>query len=123
MSLLSALLAAETLVWQALATGDTESDRALLAPGFLGVYPTGFAIRDDHAGQLANGPSISDWRIEDYRCLDLAPDLGLLCYRARFLRPGATEWEEMFVSSLWQNGPHGWLNLFSQDTPAGPALP
>ena len=29
----------------------------------------------------------------------------------------------MFVSSLWQRQGGAWINLFSQDTPAGAAVP
>jgi len=46
--LLAELLQMETRNWQALATGDAPTDAALLAPGFLGVYPTGLAGRADH---------------------------------------------------------------------------
>ena len=121
--LLDDLLAAETAVWQALATGDAAADAALLAPGFLGVYPTGFAGRDDHAGQLAHGPTVAAWRIEDARLLAPVPDLALLAYRAVFRRTGRAEEEMMFVSSLWQRQGGAWINLFSQDTPAGAAVP
>lgn len=123
MSLLDEVLAAETRVWQALASGDAAADSALLAPGFLGVYPTGFAGRGDHAGQLADGPTVAAFRIADPRLLAPAPGLALLAYRAVFRRTGRTEEEAMFVSSLWQRQGADWINLFSQDTPAGPPLP
>ena len=117
------LLVAETCVWQALVVGDAARDHALLAPGFLGVYPTGFAGRDDHAGQLADGPSVAAFEITETRLLRLGDDLGLLSYHARFCRRAGADWEAMYVSSLWQRQGGGWINLFSQDTPEGPALP
>jgi hypothetical protein len=121
--LLASVLEAETRVWQALLAGDAAADHALLAQGFLGVYPTGFAGRDDHAAQLAAGPSVAAYRIGEARGLDLSPGLFLLAYHVRFLRQGGTGWEAMYVSSLWQRQGGGWINLFSQDTPEGPALP
>lgn len=121
--ILNILLSMEGQVWQALVTGDATADRALLAPNFLGVYPTGFAGRDDHAGQLAAGPTVAEFTICDARVLLPGPQLGLLCYRARFRRNGAEVWESMYVSSLWHETGEGWVNLFSQDTPEGAALP
>ena len=120
---LAQVLAAETAVWQALADGDMAADRALLAPGFLGVYPTGFANRDDHSGQLAQGPTIDTFRISDPRVIAPAPGLALLAYRADFCRCGSDREEAMFVASLWQRQGGAWINLFSQDTPQGAALP
>jgi len=122
-TVLDELLTAETAVWQALVAGDAAADAAALAPGFLGVYPTGFAGRDDHVGQLAGGPTVAAFLLDDPRVLAPAPDLALLAYRATFRRPGSTAQETMFVSSLWQRQGGGWINLFSQDTPVGPALP
>ncbi|MDX5358467.1 MAG: nuclear transport factor 2 family protein [Rhodobacterales bacterium] len=122
-TVLSEILAAETAVWQALVDGDAAADAAALAPGFLGVYPTGFAGRDDHVGQLAGGPSVAAFCLDDPRVLAPAPDLALLAYRATFRRPGSDAEETMFISSLWQRQGGGWINLFSQDTPAGPAVP
>jgi len=121
--LLAALLAAENSVWQALVAGDAAADAGLLAADFLGVYPTGFAGRDDHAGQLDSGPSVAEYEIAEARAFSPGPGLGLLAYRARFRRTGASDWETMFVSSLWRQDADGWINLFSQDTPEGPALP
>ena len=47
----------ETQVWQALVDGDAAADAALLADDFLGVSPTGFAGKAEHAGLLAGGVS------------------------------------------------------------------
>ena len=47
----------------------------------------------------------------------------MLCYRASFRRVGGDAREAMYVSSLWQRDAKGWRNLFSQDTPVGPAVP
>lgn len=124
--LLAELLDLEAAVWQALVAGDTGADRRLLAPGFLGVYPTGFAGRDEHVGQVAAGPTVADYELGDARVLPLGPEHALLVYRARYRRPtaaGPGEPEVMYVSSLWQRDGDGWLNVFSQDTPAGDVDP
>src|SRR3954453_10291357 len=49
----------ETRVWQALTEGDASADASLLSEDFLGVYPTGFAGRDDHTGALTGGPTVA----------------------------------------------------------------
>jgi hypothetical protein len=54
----------------------------------------------------------------------LGPEHGLLVYRARYVRAGGIAEEEMYVSSIWRRRGDGWVNLFSQDTPAtGQQLP
>ena len=121
--LLGPLLAAERAVWRALLEGDAAADEDLLDDAFLGVYPTGFAAKSDHAGQLAAGPSVSAFRLDDPRVLDLGHDLALLAYRAVFLRRDGAAPETMYVSSLWRRDGDRWRNVFSQDTPAGPPVP
>ena len=49
---LNAFIELETEVWDALRRGDAEADARLLAEDFLGVYPSGFAGRSDHAGRV-----------------------------------------------------------------------
>lgn len=106
----------ETRVWQALAAGDAAADAALLADDFLGVYSTGFAGRDLHAGQLADGPTVAAFRLSQARLLDLGAGRALLAYRAAYRRVGRAEDEAMYVSSIWEDRPEGWRNTFSQDT-------
>ncbi len=123
-ALLAELIACETAVWQALVSGDAEADRAALAADFLGVYPDGFAGRDAHAAQLSGGPTVTGFRLSDARLLPLGADHAILAYRADFRRTGRTDDEAMYVSSVWQRAPSGWVNIFSQDTPAdGRSLP
>ncbi|SDC33338.1 nuclear transport factor 2 family protein [Ruegeria marina] len=118
-ALLNELLEHETQVWLALVSGDGSADAALLSPDFLGVYPDGFAGRDAHAGQLAGGPTVAAFELADARVIDLAPDCAVLSYSARFRRVGRDREERMFVSSIWRRrAAGGWINLFSQDTPA-----
>lgn len=116
------ILACEEAVWQALVDGDAEADKALLLPEFVGVYPTGFAGRGDHADQLAGGPSVDRYALSEARLLVLGPDFRLLCYRADYQRVNETQPEAMYVSSVWQRVGADWKNLFSQDTPVGEGL-
>ncbi len=124
---LSFFLSLETRVWQALVDGDGAADRALLADDFLGVYSTGFAIRDDHSGQLADGPTVARFDIRDARLMPLGPGRVLLAYFASFTRvvapaPEAMP-ESMYVSSIWENRDGIWLNTFSQDSNAADPAP
>ncbi len=114
---LAALVALETSVWEALRQGDASGDADHLAQDFLGVYPTGFADRDDHTGQLSDGPTVVDYVILDARSMQLSADHALLAYRAEYRRPGAEQMEEMYVSSVWSQRNGAWINVFSQDTP------
>ncbi|MEM9580208.1 MAG: nuclear transport factor 2 family protein [Pseudomonadota bacterium] len=114
---LADILALERRVWAALVEGDAQADRALLSADFLGVYPTGFANRDDHVGQFADAPTMDAFELSAETLRVLTPDIVLLSYRAEYLRPGATEWEAMLISSLWECRHDVWVNTFSQDTP------
>jgi len=118
---LQALIELETRVWDALRRGDAGDDTRLLSSDFVGVYPSGFADRSDHAGQLENGPTIAEFELRDARMVEVSDDEALLCYRADFGRlvagvPQATQ--SMYVSSLWSRRSGEWVNIFSQDTPA-----
>ena len=114
---LDQILSLEKQVWTALVEGNAQADRALLSPDFLGVYPTGFANRDDHVGQFADAPSMAQYELSDTRLRVLSADVVLLSYRADYLRPEAQEWEAMLISSLWERRHDVWINSFSQDTP------
>lgn len=113
----------ELRVWDALARGDPAADRELLSADFVGLYPTGFADRSEHAGQLEAGATVASYAIADARLIVLSPSAVMLCYRADYCRAqgGLTgENEAMYVSSLWVERDDRWQNLFSQDTPASP---
>ncbi len=114
---LDQVLSLEKQVWTALVEGNAQADRALLSPDFLGVYPTGFANRDDHVGQFADAPTMAQYELSDTRLRVLSADVVLLSYRADYLRPEAQEWEAMLISSLWERRHDVWINSFSQDTP------
>jgi hypothetical protein len=114
---LSEILNLEKQVWMALVEGNAIADRALLSADFLGVYPTGFANRDDHVGQFADAPTMAEFELSDERLRVLTPDIVLLSYKADYLRPGATTREAMLISSLWERRNDVWVNSFSQDTP------
>ena len=105
-------------VWEALRHGDAEADRRLLAPDFVGVYTTGTANRDEHAGQLTNGPTVASYEIVDPQLIAISDTAVLLVYRASYRRSRDGEIESMYVSSLWCERGEQWLNVFSQDTPA-----
>ncbi|MCF6232233.1 MAG: nuclear transport factor 2 family protein [Rhodobacteraceae bacterium] len=112
-----AFLALETSVWQAMVTGDAKADTALLTADFLGVYPSGFAGRADHAGQLEHGPVMQMFHLDQARLTVITPDHVLLSYRATYRRINGPQ-EVMYITSLWQHTTDGWMNSFSQDTPA-----
>ena len=110
----------ETKVWRALAEGDADADGRMLSDDFLGVYPTGFADRTTHVGQLIDGPTITSFALHDARMLTVSESAVLLSYRAEFERPTSTAVSEvqcMYVSSLWCLRDGEWTNVFSQDTP------
>jgi hypothetical protein len=112
------LVALETAVWQALVDGDPAADARALADDFLGVYPTGYADRDDHCAQLADGPTVRSFELTEIRMLVVSESAVLLAYRAEYVRPGeGSQPESMYVSSLWCRRDDQWVNVFSQDTP------
>ena len=113
------LLDLEHAVWRALVTGDPAVDRDLLAADFLGVYPTGYADRSDHVGQLASGPTVAEYEIADPRLVAIGADAAILVYRAAYRRPNREDHEQMYVSSLWRRRGDAWVTTFSQDTPLG----
>ncbi len=114
---LDQILTLEKQVWTALVEGNAEADRALLSPDFLGVYPTGFANRDDHVGQFADAPTMSTYELSEVKLRVLTSDIVLLSYRADYTRPDAPDAEAMLISSLWERRHDVWINTFSQDTP------
>ncbi len=114
---LNDILDLEKQVWMALVEGNASADRALLSADFLGVYPTGFANRDDHVGQFADAPTMAEFDLSDARLRVLTTDIVLLSYQADYLRPGATRRDTMLISSLWERRNDVWVNSFSQDTP------
>lgn len=121
---LSSFVALERRVWQALADGDARADAELLDPGFIGVYASGFATKNDHVAQLRDGPRVDRFWIDAPRLLPLAPDTVLLSYRATFTRPGSAKAaapQTFFVSSIWKQRGADWVNIFSQDTVQLPA--
>ena len=111
----------ESEVWEALVRGDPEADSQLLSADFLGVYPSGFADRSEHAGQLDNGPTAGSYAISEAELRVITDEHVLLSYRADWtrIRQGNTgDLETMYVSSLWSHVDKRWINVFSQDTPA-----
>ena len=111
----------EIAAWDALVRGDAEADARLLSDEFLGVYPSGFAGKSSHVGQLLDGPSVLRYELTQERLQSLAPGLVLMSYRAAFarLRPSGEAVDVMYVSSIWRRAGERWLNIFSQDTSAG----
>lgn len=122
---LADVTALEVEVWEALRRGDAAADERLLAPDFLGVYPTGFAGRSDHVGQLANGPTVATFRLSETRMIAISPRDVLLSYRADWRRTGSADTDPgdaMYISSLWSERNGRWVNVFSQDTPVDPSV-
>ncbi|MFI9485395.1 DUF4440 domain-containing protein [Promicromonospora sp. NPDC052451] len=108
----------ESQVWDALARGDGDADRELLSEDFVGVYPSGFATRAEHVGELADGPTVTSYALSEARLIDVAPDSVLLCYRADYQPSTGPEKEAMYISSLWVERDGRWWNTFSQDSMA-----
>ena len=117
------ILKLENSVWDALVSGDGQADADLLDDAFLGVYETGFSDKAGHVGQLSDGPTVLRYSICDVRLLVPSDDLAILCYRAEYIRVGATQPEAMYVSSIWQRTARVWRNIFSQDTAVGDHAP
>ena len=118
------LMGLEIEVWRALVGGDAQTDARLLSEDFLGVYPSGFADRSEHVGQLNDGPTVAAFELSEERMMVLADSMALLSYRAEFRRPqlpDASHPEVMYVSSLWCRRDGRWVNVFSQDTPSSAA--
>ncbi|WP_299844639.1 nuclear transport factor 2 family protein [uncultured Roseovarius sp.] len=116
--LLEELRNQEVGVWEALVQGDKEADAKALAEGFLGVYPDGFAAKEDHVRQLEEGPTIASYEFSNCRILPLNKEHAVFAYRADFVRTNCADPEAMYVSSIWRRSAAGWINIFSQDTPA-----
>lgn len=116
-TLLIQLMELEHQVWRALQTADMAADEALLSEDFIGVYPSGFADRAEHSGQLTSGPSVSEYDLTNARLLKISPTAAVLSYRAIYSGWGQKDRREMFVSSIWQKRDGIWRNIFSQDTP------
>jgi len=116
---LPAILSLERQVWEAAVRGDPSADASLLHEKFLGLYSTGFAGRNQHVSQLNAGPIVSAFEMRDARLVVMKPDVVLLGYLAVFrmrTAPVDAPPKRMYVSSLWQCYPEGWLNVFSRDT-------
>lgn len=114
--LVAEILKLETKVWDALVSGDPAADGQLLAENFLGVYPSGFANKADHCGQLHNGPTVKDYQLSDIQLRVITESAVLFIYRVAYRRPGQCQ-DAMLISSLWEKTVDGWLNSYSQDTP------
>ncbi len=106
---------------EALVRGDADADTQLLSDDFLGVHPSGFADRTDHAGQLAHGPTVAHSALSETRFRVLSDGAVVVSYRAdweRLAYDRVPTPETMFVTSLWCRRGRRWENVFSQDTPA-----
>lgn len=116
--LLEQLRNCEAAVWDALVSGDAAADAQALDELFLGVYPDGFANKSMHVAQLAGGPTVEYYALKECRVIKLSADTALFAYRSEFKRTSSAQPEAMYVSSIWRKQTAGWINIFSQDTPA-----
>ena len=118
------VLACEHAVWRALMDGDIKAEDRALSPGFLGVYPDGYADKSALCQALENGPTVASFSVSEERFIQLGEGRVLLVYLAEYQQIGVDEAEKMYVSSLWQKEGQDWRNIFSQDTPVtGIAVP
>ena len=101
-------------MWDALASGDAETDALLLADEFLGVYSSGFAEKVEHTNQLLAGPIMEWYKLSDARIKILADGVVLLAYRAHYARSknnGENKQEVMYISSIWSFHSGVWKNV------------
>jgi hypothetical protein len=110
----------ESAVWDTQVSGDEHAQRELPSADFLGVYPSGFATREEHVEQLSDGPITTSYSIVDAKLIEVSENSVLLCYRADHQPFGRDETETMYISSLWVERDGRWWNTFSQDSPVGP---
>jgi hypothetical protein len=57
-----------------LVDGDATADASYLSADFLGVYPSGFARRDNHAAQLDDGPTVNSYVLSESRLIIVGGD-------------------------------------------------
>lgn len=114
---LETILSLEQNVWSALMSADVKADQQHLADNFLGVYSSGFATKQDHVNQLADGPTVLHYELTDARLKILSDSLALLSYKALWQRPNGTK-DQLYISSIWEHQHGKWKNIFSQDTRA-----
>lgn len=107
----------ETRIWDAQVRGDAAAERELLPADFLGVDQDGFADLAGHLAQLDDGPLTASFELTEARLTHITVEAVLLSYRADSRRPGRTETETVYISSLWVRRDGRWWNSFSQDTP------
>ena len=113
---LDELLAAETDVWVAMRDGDAVASRRALSEDFLGVSSSGCNGRDDHVGDLAEGPTVAWFDLSEEHTMSWGADVALLVYRADYRVPDAADVRTMYVSSVWERRDGRLVNVFSQDT-------
>lgn len=119
-STLQEIVELETKVWEALRMGDPALDAEMLSDDFLGVYPSGFSNKEQHCGQLKNGPTVARYEIKTPRLTQLGENRVMLSYLADWTRASSKapqRSEQMYISSIWECFGGKWLNTFSQDTP------
>ncbi len=115
------LLEREAEGWTALATGDAEADARLLEDDFLGVYESGFSGKEEHVGQLKDGPTVANFDLSQGRFQVLAEDVVLVSYLAEWTPSSSTGEGELvreFITVIWRRTGGVWRSIFSQDTTA-----
>ena len=114
-------VALESSVWEALKTGEKSIESRLLADDFIGVYASGVEAKQDHIGQLDDGPTVLNYEIEQPQLHRVQLDAVLLIYQASWWRPARPDIPYRYhISSLWQYRDGRWRNRFSQDTAVEP---
>ncbi len=57
---------------------DVPKESLAVVGAFFGVYPTGFACRSDHVGQIAAGPTVRCFELSEARMLAVSESALLL---------------------------------------------
>jgi len=116
---LNFFLGLEMQVWEALKTGDKNTNSNLLSDDFLGVYETGLSSKSDHLELLRSGPIILCYKIGSSQLIQLGPQIASLTYSATatFIKNEEQDTRVLlYITSIWACRLNKWVNIFSQDT-------
>lgn len=120
-ALLAHLRALEVELHRPAARSDAARLDALLHPAFLEFSSSGRSYsKADIIDQLLASPAHATVASERFSLRLLAPDVGLLTYRAAHLAADGTPERHTLRSSIWQRDGDDWQMSHHQGTPTAP---